>query len=310
MRKTLAATLLAAVLWGTSFPVIRIGLEQGGAAPLTFVTLRFVLAVLVLAPFALARHAREVWAFLRRPAVWGVAVFNAAGYALQFLAQDRTTASKTSLLVDINAVFVAVVSVILLRERLGRGIWIALGVGVAGAALLSTGGSLEAVRFSNREFVGDALALAAGIVWAFSFVGIKHLLDTAPLAHHVAFTTALLTMTTLLLAVPALVFEGFGPMGGPVAWASIAYLAVFSTSVAFLLWQYGLQEFSATVSSIVLLLEILVAVAIGVAFLGERMSGWAAVGGVLVTVAAALAARASAPAAPPAPADASPGPNP
>ena len=135
-------------------------------------------------------------------------------------------------------------------------------------------------------------------------------MGTTPLSHHVAFTTALLAITTFMLAVPALVFERFAPVGGPVAWVSIVYLAVFCTSLTFLLWQYGLQEFSATASSIVLLLEILVAVAIGVAFLGERMAGWAVVGGVLVTLAAVLAARATSPATPPVPADASPRPNP
>lgn len=290
MQRATALTLVSAVLWGATFPVIRYGLEAGDAGPFTFVAIRFLVAGLALAPFVLLRGGLKasLWS---SPALWGLALLNAVGYALQFVAQERTTASKTSLLVDIDVVAVALLGFFFLRERHGRSVVFALILGSAGVVLLSTNGDPNAIDLNQREFVGDVLAFVAGLVWAGYFVGLKAYLERHPEAPGLALTGVIVLLTALFLSAPAAGVEAFAEVGNWRAWAAMAFLGIFSTALAFFLWQEALRTLSATVTSILLLVEILVAVSAGALFLGERLTGPATVGALLVVVAAYLAAR-------------------
>lgn len=294
MRRATLYTLIAALLWGTTFPTIRIGLEWGHAEPFTFAYLRFFLATVAVAAVAIPIR-RFDWDMFSSPGLWGLAVLNVAGYAMQFVAQGQTTASKTSLLVDIDVVVIAVLGYWFLRERHGKEIVIALLLGTVGVALLSTNGDLETVSFNNREFVGDVLAFAAGLVWAVYFVGVKAWLEKRPQTDGVAFTLAVFTLTTIGLFPLAWGFEGLHGTGNATAWMMILYLGLLPTALAFLLWQEALRTESVTVTSVLLLLEIVVAVAIAVAFLDERLTGWALVGALLIAIAALVASRTPAP---------------
>jgi drug/metabolite transporter (DMT)-like permease len=289
LRRATLYVLVSAFLWGTSFPTIRLGLERGAAGPFTLLLFRFAVATLVLGLFALrTRHARTTVAW---PTLAGLSLLNAVGYALQFLAQDRTSASKTSLLVDIDVIAIAVLGYFLLGERHGREILAALGLGVVGLVLLSTGGDPAAATFERTEFVGDTLAFAAGLVWAVYYVWVKRIVRDRPDTDALGLTLGVFTLTTVLVAPAAWLVEGTGGSGNAVAWSASLYLGVFATALPFFLWFEALRTESVTVVALMLLLEIVVAVALGVAFLGERLTGWALAGALLILAAAYLAAR-------------------
>jgi drug/metabolite transporter (DMT)-like permease len=289
VRRAAWFVLISALLWGTSFPAIRVGLDRGEAGPFTFVLFRFVVATLVLGLLALrTRHFRlDVgWATLV-----GLSLLNAAGYALQFLAQERTSASKTSLLVDIDVIAVALLGFFFLGERHGREILFALALGVVGLVLLSTNGDLATATFARTEFVGDALAFAAGLLWAVYYVWVKRIVRDRPTTDALGLTLGVFSLTTLAVAPAAWLVEGTGGAGNAVAWTSAVYLGVFATALPFFLWFEALRTESVTVVALMLLLEIVVAVALGVAFLDERLTGWSLVGALLIVGAAYLAAR-------------------
>jgi len=72
---------------------------------------------------------------------------------------------------------------------------------------------------------------------------------------------------------------------------TVPYTAVFCTVAPFLLWTWGLKRITATTSSIVLLTEIVFALALAAVLLGERLSPAALVGSALILAAVALASR-------------------
>lgn len=294
MRRATAYTLASAVLWGTTFPTITYGLTEGEAGPLTFVFLRFLLAVAAFGVLLLALG-RLQFDSLRHPAVWGLGALHALGYAMQFVAQDQTTASKTSLLVDINVVAVALLAYFFLKEPFTRRLVAALFFGGAGVVFLATQGDLEAARFSRPEFVGDVLALGAGAVWAFYFVGLKKWLDHRPQMGGLSLTFGILLATTAFLAPVAFFGEGADQVGNAKAWAMIVYLALFATALSTYLWQEALREQSATVSAVLLLLEIVVALVISYFWLEERINAWGAAGAGLILLASYLASTATPP---------------
>lgn len=272
---SVAATLVAAFLWGTSFIVNDEGLQH--VEPATFATLRFVIAgVIGLAVMAATRNMR--WPLLRNKWLWGMAAANAAAYLLQYAAQSSTTPARTALLVNVSAFVVAVLERFVFKERLGWPRIVALCVGVAGANFLIVGGGDAA----GGQLTGDLLALASGMAWAGYFVVNRQvLLKTNDLVGVTSWTFAL----TALVLLPSLFLDERPLQADALGWAAIFYAGVVTTAVAFALWAYGLRKITATASSVLLLFEILVATALSFAIGRESFTLVDGVGALLLVAA-------------------------
>ena len=267
-----AQTALAAALWGTSFPVVSLGIK-GGLDPRTFLFLRFAFAAPVMLGLAKALG-KDIMPLLKSRAIWVVAVFNAVGFLCQFIGQQYTGASVAALLTNLSVVFAAVGAVAFLGERLGRykvtGVFLALG----GTVLITTNGNLYSV--AGGQAVGDLLYLVGAASWAGYILYSKKKMDELqwdPLA-----AAACIVAATALMVVPPALTTGVGAsLSAESLWA-VGYTAVFNTVIPFTLYQQGLKLLSASSSAVVLMLEILVAVMISVAFLGETLTAFAWVG--------------------------------
>jgi drug/metabolite transporter (DMT)-like permease len=265
----LAQTSASAALWGTSFPVISVALK-GGLSPGAFVFLRFALAapVMLLAVLALGR---DPWRLFKDRMVWAVAFFDAVGFLCQFIGQQYTSASVAALLVNLSVVLAAIGGAVFLGERLGAykvaGVVLAFG----GTALIATGGSLSGL--AEGELLGDALYVAAALAWAGYIVCAKRGTDNRGWD-----PVACIVSLTAVFVLPAALAAGTWEQMSIASWEAIGYTAVFNTAIPFVLYQLGLKRLSAGSSAIVLMLEIVVAVAISVALLGESFTPLAALG--------------------------------
>ncbi len=115
-KKALLLTAVAGFLWGTSFPAIKIGLGYMDAY--TFVFLRFLVASLMMLPILLLTRNFN-FKFDKKRLILFLGVINGAAYLLQYMGMVYTTISKASLFINLSAVWVAMLSPILLKERLG-----------------------------------------------------------------------------------------------------------------------------------------------------------------------------------------------
>src|SRR5207237_9221367 len=93
-RRGLAATMLAGLLFGTSVPVIKLGLSF--VPPNTFVTLRFLFASALIVFLLQGRGWVERDLFRSRKS-WIIGFINAFGYVLQFQGQRITASSNGAL---------------------------------------------------------------------------------------------------------------------------------------------------------------------------------------------------------------------
>jgi DME family drug/metabolite transporter len=87
-----------------------------------------------------------------------------------------------------------------------------------------------------------------------------------------------------------LAFTGADLSAAPLGWAGAAYLALFCTTMATLLWALGLEGVSATASATIMLVEVVTALVIAIVLLKETMSSAAMVGGAFVMLSIALVA--------------------
>jgi len=277
--KALAQTAAAAVLWGTSFPVITIGI-RAGLDPTAFAFLRFLLAAAIM--LAICRvYNKGVGKLLRSKAVWAIAFFNAVGYVCQYVGQAYTSASVASLLVNLSVVFAAVGGTVFLKERVG--LVKAAGVlsAVVGTVLLTTKGDLGVV--AGGQLFGDAMYLIAAVSWACYIVYAKKKTDET--AWDPVALSASIVAATAAFILPVALFAHWGTAYSVEAWEAVGYTAIFNTVFAFALYQSGLRYLTATSSAVVLMLEIVTAVAISAAFLGEELNLFSWAGAVLVLVA-------------------------
>src|SRR5512136_1921707 len=88
-------TVLASLIWGTSFPGITWGLGYVGN-DIFFLWLRFLIASAVTMSIVLYLKKFDL-SVMREPIIWLIGGLNTAGFILQYVGQTYTTASKTSL---------------------------------------------------------------------------------------------------------------------------------------------------------------------------------------------------------------------
>jgi len=283
-RNAITLTVLASLLWGTSFPGTKWGLDYIGNDVL-FLWLRFLIAsVMTLTVVLILRKFH--FSILKNPIIWLIGGLNAAGFVMQYVGLTITSASKTALLVDINVVAVAIISYFAFKERLGR--WQLGGVimGSAGVVLLTLN---KEFAFDMAQLPGDVIVYLAGWSWAFFIIFSKKMLT-----HHsgLEVSSAAILACTVWLVVPMgyLALTGADFSVAPLGWAGAVYLALFCTTMATLLWAMGLEGVSATASATIMLVEVVTALVISITLLKETMSAAAVAGGAFVLLAIVLVA--------------------
>lgn len=167
---------LFVLLWSTGFIGAKFGLPY--AEPFTFLTVRFLLALVLLAPLAVA--ARKAWPRGWRPAahqaVTGTLV-HAVYLGGVFWAIDRgLSAGVAALVVGLQPLLTAVAVGPLLGERVTARQWLGLTLGLGGVAMVvgEKLGAAGAVSLDPVALVGVVLALlgiTAGTLYQKRFGG-------------------------------------------------------------------------------------------------------------------------------------------
>ena len=172
----------------------------------------------------------------------------------------------------------------LLGERPSRAWLAATGLCLAGLGLLVLGGGVA----DRPDPAGVALALLAGGSYAAYTVLAKRQLDAG---HAPPAVMAAAFGLGGLLSVPLLLSQPLGWMARADGLALVLYLGLATTTVAYLLFVRGLAVLAAGPVTTLVLAEPVVATALAVAVLGERLSPLAATGAVLVLLGLALQGR-------------------
>ncbi len=284
MRGPVFATVLAGLLWGSSFVVVKHGLRS--IDPYWFVFLRFATAAVIAVTYAaLTGRLLAVGRLLRDPLVIWLGVSNGIGFAMQFQGQTLTTAGKAALLVNSSTILVAIASRFVFRERLTPAKIAGVALGMLGVILVTTGGSFRIAP--GPEFTGDVLVFAAAIIWT-AFILLDKKIIASGNVDIRALTAAMVTLTSVTVLPAALMLGRGGPPPFDARLWVVGYTAVFCTVLPFLLWSWGLKSISATSSCVILLIEIVFALALAAVIFGERLSPGAMAGAALIVCAVLL----------------------
>jgi drug/metabolite transporter (DMT)-like permease len=188
MTRPSPAAVLAVSLLGISFaaPLVRLS----AAHPVAIATWRLGFSLIVI---ALALAISGQWRQLRRLGARDLAVASAAGVmlALHFWSWNTsvglTTVAASVVLVNLQPVFVALLSAWWLSEPPGRRQWLGIAAALAGAGVVASEGFMDVVvAAGHRPLLGNLLAIAGAVTAAIYYVIGRGLRKTIDLWAYVA----------------------------------------------------------------------------------------------------------------------------
>uniref|UniRef100_A0A7C3F0B1 EamA domain-containing protein n=1 Tax=Candidatus Methanomethylicus mesodigestus TaxID=1867258 RepID=A0A7C3F0B1_9CREN len=276
-KKAGAATglLISVLIWGISFPVIKVAVVEVDS--LLFINLRFLLAAALLVSYSILRRER-LTRLLKGRILWIMGVTNGAGFAMEVFGLNFTTATNASLLVNVNIVFMALFSAILLREQIKHRAILGILIGLAGVFLITTDGDLTSL--ASGSAIGDAIIFVGGIIWAYSMIYNKRAATELGLSSMEV--TESMTIISAISLLPFLAFSSFKFNLNFLSVSSILYTAVLCTILGFFLFYKALKTLTVVNTGMLMLLEIVVAIIVSYAFLGEEMTMIGMFGGALI----------------------------
>lgn len=266
--------LFVAAVWGSGFVAQRVAGQALGA--FIFNGGRFLLGSLLL--LALVRFRLRLD---RRMLPWtvlaGLLLFGAA--ALQQVGLKTTTAGNAGFLTTLYVIIVPLYLLVLFGRRQGWRVWLAAGLAVAGAFLLSGAGAL---RLSG----GDALEIAGAFLWAAHVLLVGWVVQRVDPAH---FSIGQFFVCGALNLLVGLVFEVDTLARLPDVFWTVLYGAVFPVTIGYTLQAVGQRHAPPTDAAILLSLESVFAGLFGWLFLSEQYTPVQMLGAGLILAAALLA---------------------
>ncbi|WP_206456036.1 aromatic amino acid exporter YddG [Aurantimonas marina] len=257
--------------------------RSGAVPPFQLAAMTFVIAALV-GLVAMKARGTGMAVFRQRPAVWILGVGGLFGYhALYFAALRNAPAAEASLIAYLWPLFIVLGSAMLPGERLR---WFhAAGalLGLAGAALIVTGGG--AIAFSPDYVFGYALAGLCALTWS-SYSLLSRRFGTVPSDVVTGFCAG----TAVLSLLAHLLFEATIWPQTSGEWLAVLLLGLLPVGGAFYVWDHGVKHGDIQIigasSYAAPLLSTLVLVAAG----ETAMTGAIVAAAVLITLGACLAA--------------------
>jgi drug/metabolite transporter (DMT)-like permease len=280
-----AAPAIFLLFWSGGFAAGKVGLGYSG--PLTFLTVRYALVLLVLMPLVLIMRPP----LPRTPAAWGhlaVVGFLIQGlyFSLGYLALAMNISSgAVALIVSLQPILVALAAPRISGERVGRWAWIGLGLGLAGAALVILARSaVESLPVLGvLAAIGALGGMTIGTLYEKRFGISQHPVT----ANTIQYAAGLLTTLPLAFLLEDRTVEWSLPLG-----LSLLYLIVCNSLIALTLLLMMIRSGEVSRVSALFFLVPPMAALIGWLLLDEQMPPLAWVGFALAAGGVAIATRA------------------
>ena len=261
-------------VWGTTFPLLKSLL--GSLSGVEISALRFVIAALCMAPF-LRRVPRHTWLDGLLLGALALVSYVAQAYGLELISSNRS-----AFLTSLNVLMVPLIGAAL-GARLSPWVLLCAVLACVGIGLMSWEG--------GANLKGDLATLVCALAYAFYTIVLSgraarhdlRQLAATQIAFMALLACAWLIGAALLEAKPSNLLARAAPH-----WATLAYLGVIATAAMLFLQALGQRRVSADKAAIVFAMEPVFAALAAWLWIGEMLSGRAALGGALVLAAVIL----------------------
>lgn len=290
---------LTPLFWASNWIVGR-GLHEE-IPPMAMTFYRWLFAIIILAPFAW-RHVRRDWPVIRRYrgvilllGLVGVGFHN----ALAYLGLHYTTAINGVILNSFIPIMIIALSWIFLRQRLSKLRLLGVAISLSGVFAILSGGDLASLATLevNR---GDLLVMMSMLLWSIYTICLRW----KPAGLHMLsflFVIACIGDAAVLPLYAAETAFGTRMTFSAAHLAALAGIGLFSSVLAYIFWNRGVEQVGASVAGLFLHLMPVFGTLLAWLFLGERLQSFHLVGIALIMVGITMTSRQSAPPVPAAP---------
>jgi drug/metabolite transporter (DMT)-like permease len=272
---------LMVVVWTVNFVAGKIALRHLSVAALTPFRLELAAAVMAVIYFVSGKlkgqRAKVSWADLKVFAVLGIlgVVINQGGFTVGLA---YTTVSHSAIIIALAPVTVLLMARWAGLEKISGARAVGVGICVAGAAVLA---SESWVGFGGGTLKGDAITFVSVVAYAAYAVIAKPVVakyDTITM-NFFMFVTAAIVLAPLTVAEATRLDWGAVGWAG---WLGMAYMGICSSVVGYMIYYWALRHMEASRLAATTYIEPVLAILLGVIFVGERVTARSAEGGLLI----------------------------
>ncbi len=262
------ALFVATIFWASAYLFVKQVVDV--MSPYYLLAFRYIAAAVVIVLIAIPRLKHMTKDLFKSGILMGIALF--VEFLTFTVGLKYTTASRSSFIVAGYIIILPFVYMLIRRKVPKKQELLAALICMVGIALILFGGGGSLNK-------GDIITIFCAISYAFHIVlGGKF----AKKYDGILLNVVQITTTAVLATITAL-FSGNPPevvTGGQIG--SILYLAIGATIIPYLLCLFGQKYVSTTTSGIVLSFESVVATALSIFFLQDRIGVQFVIGGILV----------------------------
>lgn len=268
--------LLASACWGTTFVAARYVTYVRDIDPIYTAALRFGIGALVACAY-LAATGRLRGLMKAASDLGGMAMLGAIGIfgmgVLVFVSARYTTSINSSLIMNSNAIFIAVLA-LMAGERVPAVRFVGLVLGLAGCAAIVMGEAPPQPLPAPNNVLGCLAAVGGAACWAaYTVLGKPYVRRHGGLV----VATGALIFGALMLTVLAVARQPLPSLEWPEA-AAAAFMGIVPTALAMLVWYRALELVDASVLGPTQYLAPVGSSMLGWWLLGESI-GWSFLGG-------------------------------
>ena len=260
--------LIVPITWGFGYALTKIGMDQ--FTPLLLMSLRFGIAGLVLVWFT-----KPPWKYMRELFIIAF-IGSTIQYGFTYYGLKGIDVSTASILVQLEGPILALLSTLILKERLG---WPrALGMGLALTGVVIIAGE---PRLSD-SLDSVALVITGAVFWAIAQIMISRLKSLSGITI-LAWVAIIATPQMLLISL--VIEEGQWESiktANLVDWSIVFYLSFIMTVIGYSVWYHLLRICDVSKISPFLMLLPVTSIIAGMVLLNEQFTLAMGIGGALV----------------------------
>ncbi len=260
--------LIVPITWGFGYALTKIGMDQ--FTPLLLMSLRFGIAGLILVWFT-----KPPWGFMRELFIIAF-IGSTIQYGFTYYGLKGIDVSTASILVQLEGPILALLSTLILKERLG---WPrALGMGLAFTGVVVIAGE---PRLSD-SLDSVALVITGAVFWAIAQIMISRLKSLSGIT---ILTWVAIIATPQMLLISLIIEEGQWEAiktANLVDWSIVFYLSFIMTVIGYSVWYHLLRICDVSKISPFLMLLPVTSIIAGIVLLNEQFTLAMGIGGLLV----------------------------
>ncbi len=254
--------------------------QAEGIPSISIISLRLIMATVLLAPFAFQQQGAEIRNMTARQ--WGLVflagAFHALGLYFLFFALEATTLLVNGVLRRLSPLFTILIETMFLGAFFSRRIWLGTFASLIGMVLVVFG-AVEAIDAGPQPFLGALLSIGSAVTMAFYLSIGRGIRAELPF---LAYTWVLFLGATIVSLIVMVIFRpqvfGFTPY----AYFTVFLVAIGAQILGHMPANYAVRHFPATIISLLLQFAVVMSAVLGFVIYNEIPNGLQIVGSLIM----------------------------